>query len=469
MQRKLRANREFRRLCIYIGYAYLLRLLMNVVVESQPNCLVTLQVELPADQVSREWTTVARDFQRQARIPGYRPGKAPRALVESRFAKDIKEELTSKLLRESLNEAIREKNLRVLSVSQVENVEIADDRTMRYRATVVTAPEFELPDYSSIPADMAREEVSDESVQRWLDQMREPHASYVPVEGRPLAMGDYAVVTYAASLEGKPLGEVVTDAPAQLQGRRNAWIVMDEHSFLPGFSRSIVGMQVNEERTISVELPADFNPASLAGKKLEYAVTLHAINTKVLPEMDDALADKIEPGTTVDQLRQKIRARLENLAETSFENAKRQVAVRFLLERVDCELPAPVVAKEAGEILQEIVRDNQVRGVSDDEMRKHQDELIGAAQQGARDRVRSNFLLLRLAEKEKLEVTEEDLTRRIFELAARYEIPVPKLVKDLERRKGFGALREQILIGKALDLLAANVRVRPSASQLATA
>jgi trigger factor len=469
MRRKLPSSKQFRRLYVYIGCAYLLRLLMNVVVESQPNCLVTLQVELPADQVSREWTNVTRDFQRQARIPGYRPGKAPRALVESRYAKDIKEELTSKLLRESLNEAIREKNLHVLSVSQVENVEIAEDRTMRYRATVVTAPEFELPDYSAIPADLAKEEVNGESVQRWMDQMREPHASYLPVERRPLAMGDYAVVTYAATLEGKPLGEVVTDAPAQLQGRRNAWIVMDEHSLLPGFARSIVGMEVNGERTISIELPADFTPANLAGKRLEYAVTLHAINTKVLPEMDDALADKIEPGATVDQLQQKMRARLESVAEANFHNAKRQVAVRFLLDRVDCELPAPVVAKEAGEILQDIVRDNQVRGVSDDEMRKHQDELIGAAQQGARDRVRGNFLLLRVAEKEKLEVTEEDLTRRILELAARYEIPVAKLVKDLERRKGFGALREQILIGKALDLLAANVRVRASASQPATA
>ena len=464
MQGELPRPQEFRRLCIYIACAYLLRLLMNVVVESQPNCLVTLQVELPADQVSKEWTNVTRDFQRQARIPGYRPGKAPRALIESRFAKDIKEELTSKLLRESLNEAIRENNLRVLSVSQVENVEIAEDRTMRYRATVVTAPEFELPDYFSIPADIAKEEVSGESVQRFMDQMREPHASYLPVEGRPLAMGDYAVVTYAASLDGKPLGEVAADAPAQLQGRRNAWIVMDEHSLVPGFTRAIEGMELNAERTVSIELPADFTPGSLAGKRLEYAVTLHAINTKVLPEFDDALADKIEPGATVDQLRESMRARLESVVEANYHNAKRQAAVRYLLDRVDCELPAPVVAKEAGEILQDIVRDNQVRGVSDDEMRKHQDELIGAAQQGARDRVRGNFLLLRVAEKEKLEVTEEDLTRRILELATRYEIAVPKLVKDLERRKGLGALREQILIGKALDLLAANVRVRASAS-----
>lgn len=442
---------------------------MNVVVESQPNCLVTLQVELPSDQVSKEWTNVTRDFQRQARIPGYRPGKAPQALVESRFAKDIKEQLTSKLLRESLNEAIREKNLRVLSVSQVDDVEIGEDRTMRYRATVLTEPEFDLPDYSSIPADITKENVTDESVQRWMDQLREPHATYTPVEGRSLAMGDYAVLTYAASLDGKPLAEAVPDSPAQLQGRRNAWILMDETSLLPGFCQAIVGMNVNEEKTISLELPADFTLSSLAGKKFEYAVSLHAINTKVLPEFDDALAEKIEAGTTADQLEKKVRDRLADLAEVHFLNTKRQAAVRFLLDRVDCELPAPVVEKEMGSILREIVRDNQVRGISDDEIRKHQDELIGAAQQGAKDRVRGNFLLLRVAEKEKLNVTEEDVTRRVIEMAARYEIPVGKLVKDLERRNGFGPLREQILIGKALDLLAVNVRVRESSSEPVTA
>jgi trigger factor len=456
-------------LCMSCGCAYLLRLHMNVVVESQPNCLVTLRVELPSDQVSKEWSNVARDFQRQARIPGYRPGKAPQALVESRFAKDIKEELTSKLLRESLNEAIREKNLRVLSVSQVENVEIADDRTMRYRATVVTAPEFELPDYSFIPAEIAKEKVTDESVSRWIDQLREPHATYTPVEGRSLAMGDYAVLSYAATLDGTPLGETIPDAPAQLQGRRNAWILMDDSTLLPGFCKAIEGMNVNEERSFSLDLPADFPLSGLAGKRLDYATSLHAINAKILPELDDALAEKIEPGATADQLAQKVRERLEGLAELQFQNAKRQVAVRYLLDKVDCELPAPVVEKEMTGILRDIVRENQVRGISDDEIRKHQSELIGAAQQSAKDRVRGNFLLLRVAEKEKLEVSEQDVSRRVFEMAARYEIPVAKLVKDLKRRDGFGPLREQILIGKALDLLAANVTVRePSGEPAAT-
>ncbi len=125
-----------------------------------------------------------------------------------------------------------------------------------------------------------------------------------PVEGRALAMGDYAVLTYTASLDGRPLGEAVPDAPAQLQGRRNAWIFMDEQSLLPGFCQAIAGMNLNEERTISLDLPANFALSSLAGKKLDYAVSLHAINRKIIPELDDALANKIDPGTTAEELEQ---------------------------------------------------------------------------------------------------------------------------------------------------------------------
>jgi trigger factor len=438
---------------------------MNVLVESQPNCLVTLQVELPADQVSKEWQSVARQFQRQVRIPGYRPGKAPQSLVDTRFAKDIKEEVTNRLLRESLNEAIKEKNLRVISVSDVQNVEIAEDKTMRYKATVVTAPEFELPDYSNIPVELKKEEVTDEHVQRWIDQLREPHATYTPVEDRPVAMGDYAVVTYQATFEGKPLGEAIPSAPVQLQSRRNGWVLMSEESLAPGFAKGVEGMKVGEERTFSIEFPADFPLTDLAGKKVDYTVTLHAINTKHLPDFDDALAEKIEAGSTAGQLRTKVRERLEAIAAQQFESAKRQAAINHLLGQVTCELPANVVEREMTGILREIVHENQVRGVSDEEIRKHQDELIGAAQNSARERVRANFLLLRIAEKEKLEVTEQDIAQRVFEMSARYEIPVKKLVKDLQRRNGFGPLREQILMGKALDLLASNVTVRePSAS-----
>jgi trigger factor len=437
---------------------------MNVLVESQPNCLVTLQVELSADQVAKEWQNVARQFQKNVRLPGYRPGKAPQSLIDTRFAKDIKDELANRLLRESLTEAIKEKNLRVLSVSQVDNIEISDDKTMRYRATVVTAPEFELPDYSNIPVEVAKDTTDDELIQSWVDQMREPHATYTPVTDRPLAMGDYAVVTYSGSLEGRPLAEALPTAPAQLQGRRNSWILIATDALLPGFAEAVVGMVPEENRTVTLELPADFPLSDLAGKTLEYTVTLHAINTKSLPEFTDELAAKIQPGMTAEQLRAQIRARIEAIADQRFENAKRQAVMKFLLGKVTCDLPASVVEREMSSILREIVQENQGRGISDDELREHQDELVGAAQQGAVDRVRGNFLLLRIAEKEKVEVSQADIAQQVYAMASRYEIPVKKLVKDLERREGFGPLREQILAGKALDLLVANVTVRELAT-----
>ena len=357
----------------------------------------------------------------------------------------------------------------MITVSQVENVEIADDKTMRYRATVVTAPEFELPDYSVIDAEIPAPKVTDEDINRWLDELREPHSSYAPVEDRPVQMGDFAVISYTGTIDGKPIAEVVPDTPQQLQGRRNAWMLMAEKSLVPGFAEALVGTKNGEEKTISIDIPEDFPIESLRGKKIDYATTLHAINVKNVPELTDELAAKIDPGSTLEQLKEKMRTRLEEFGKNQYENAKRQAAVRFLLAKVECEVPESLVEREMESILKDIVRENQGRGISDEEIRKHEDELLGAAEQGAQERVRGNFLLLRVAEKENLQVAEQDIAQRVYQMAAQYEIPVNKLVKDLQKKNGFGPLREQILMGKALDLLSANVTVREPAAAEAPA
>lgn len=433
---------------------------MNVALETQPNCLAKLRVELPPDRVARERASLAIEFQRQARIPGYRPGKAPKALIETRFAKQIGEELNSKLVRESLSEAIKEKSLKVLSIKGVSEVTLGADDVLRYEATVVTEPEFQLPDYSSIPCDAVRKEILPEDVDSFLEQLRDPHATFEPIEGRPAALGDYAVATYTASLDGKPLEEAVPGAPPQLCGRRNAWILLNENSLAPGFCKAFVGMNVGQEKTFEIPLPEDFSVPQLMGKTLTYSATLHALNAKALPPLDDALADKIDPGSTVETLREKLKESLEANAEREFAAQKREAAIRHLLSQVDCELPESAVAHEMRGILQQVVRENQMRGISDEEIQSHQDELLGSAQRSARDRVRGNFLLLRIADKEHLEATESDLTALVLELAHRYEIPVKKFVADLKKRGGIEDLRDQVLARKALDLLAANVTLQ---------
>src|SRR5229473_5020897 len=168
-------------------------LLMKVQVEKKPESISTLKIELPADEVSKEWDTIANSFARFAKIPGYRPGKAPRAVIDKRFRKEIQDELTKKLVSRSYHEAVEQEQLRVASLTNIEDIQFGEDKSMRFRATVVTAPEFELPDYKKIPVQLPETKVSDAEVDTALERLRDQSADFVDVPARELQMGDFAV------------------------------------------------------------------------------------------------------------------------------------------------------------------------------------------------------------------------------------------------------------------------------------
>src|SRR2546426_9552915 len=169
---------------------------MKVEVETQPGFVSTLQIELPPEEVSKEWDSIANSFARVAKIPGYRPGKAPRAVIDKRFRKEIQEELTKKLVSKSYHEAVEREQLRVASLTNIEDVQFGENKSMRFRATVVTAPEFELPDYKQIPVQVPDTKVSDVDVDEALDRLRDQSADFVDVPARGLEMGDFAVLDF---------------------------------------------------------------------------------------------------------------------------------------------------------------------------------------------------------------------------------------------------------------------------------
>src|SRR5688572_22967988 len=169
---------------------------MKVEVENQPQGLATLRIELPPDEVRKEWDSIASDYSRYARIPGYRAGKAPRQVIEKKFRKEIQDELTKKLVSKSYHEAIAAKQLRVVSLTDVGEVEFGEDRSMRFRATVVTAPEFELPEYKSIPVQLPETAVTEAEIDAALERLRDQSADFKDVADRELAMGDFAVIDF---------------------------------------------------------------------------------------------------------------------------------------------------------------------------------------------------------------------------------------------------------------------------------
>src|SRR5438309_9881730 len=178
---------------------------MKVEVEKQPPGVATLRIELPPDAVRKEWDSIADNYSRHARIPGYRPGKAPRQVIEKKFRKEIQDEVTKTLVSRGYHEAIAEKQLRVVSLTDVGDVEFGEDRSMRFRATVVTAPEFELPDYKQIPVQLQDTKVSEEEVEAAIERLRDQSADFVDVAERALEMGDFAVLDFEGSIENKAI------------------------------------------------------------------------------------------------------------------------------------------------------------------------------------------------------------------------------------------------------------------------
>src|SRR3989442_537212 len=189
---------------------------MKVQVEEKPESISTLKIELPADEVSKEWDTIANSFVRFARIPGYRPGKAPRSVIEKRFRKEIQDEVTKKLVSKSYRDAVERERLRVASLTNIEDVTFGEDKSMRFRATVVTEPEFELPEYKNIPVQLPDTKVSEAEINEAIERLREQAADFVEVTDRELRMGDFAVLDFEGSIEGKPVSEITPQASKNL-------------------------------------------------------------------------------------------------------------------------------------------------------------------------------------------------------------------------------------------------------------
>ncbi len=433
---------------------------MNVVVENLPNCITTLRIELEPEKVTKVWDSLAGDYSKYARIPGYRQGKAPKSIVEKKFQKEIREELEKKLLSESCREAIQEKHLRVLSLTQIDDVELAEDKSMKFTATLVTHPEFQLPVYKGIVVPMKATNVEEKDIDDSLNHLRDQAADFVPMaEDRGAQMDDFLVIDYRGTIDGKPVSDAVPKAGKPLSGNDDFWIRMTPEAFFPGFSETLAGVRPGEKRAFDIEVPAEFPVEGLPGQKIHYEVTVKEIKTKVLPEMNDAFAETVAKGKTLAELRELARDEMSRRKQADAEEAKRAEIMRQLLSQVECELPVDMVRSETRRILSDIVRENQARGIADDVLKENEQQILGTAAQNARERLKGTFILLRVAEAEGIKPTQEEFNLRIAELAARYEMKPDKLLKKLDERNALDQIMEEILTGKVLDFLAANASV----------
>jgi trigger factor len=435
-----------------------------VTVENLGPCKKLVRFEVDAATVDEKFESTTMEIQRRANLPGFRRGKAPRHLVVRTYGREIEEEVKRQLISESYKKGIEQEKLHPIAYPDIEEIQFGKGQALQFAATIETAPEFELPEYKGLTAQRELAMVTDEDVERALDVLREKRAVYTDV-ARAVQEGDYVVVDYSGACEDKPITELAPTARG-LAEKKGFWLHVAKDSFIPGFTEQLVGAQAGEKRTVNVDFPPDFVTPALAGKRGVYQVDVVQVKEKALPEMDESFATAFG-AESVEKLRLGVRNDLQNELSYKQKRAVRDQLIGTLLSRITCELPESIVTSETKNVVYDIVRDNTQRGLSKEVIDRQKDQIFAFANQNAKDRVKSAFVLARIAEKEGIKVDEKEITQRILMLADQYQIRPEKLVKQLQERNGIAEIRDQIMTSKVLDFLELHAKIEevlPTAS-----
>lgn len=426
---------------------------MNISVQKQPQCQATLEVRIPSEVVSSERNELVQAFLKQANIPGFRPGKAPRKVIEKRFGNDIQQELEGRLMDKAFQETLKDDDsLKVIDVKWPDTLEHQDDGSAVMKANLILAPDFTLPDYKGLTVEVPKQEVTPELVEAELNTLRERHSDFGDIEDRAVQEDDIVVIDYSCTCEGKPVSEVAGQPVPQVESGEEFWLKVDEESFLPGFATQLVDMKVGEEKEVTVPTQEDFPLENLREKDLVFQVKVTGIKEQKLPA-DEELVEALMPGGSMDDLRETIESQLRFQITRQIEELKESRLLEQIATAVDFELPEEYVTSETQGQADRLVEDALRQGMSEEQLQAEQEKIIETAGDQARNNLKVQFLLSEIAQEEKIKVPDPELLQAITNMAKREGKPLKAFLKQLQRERRVDSLRNQMLIGKTVDFL----------------
>jgi trigger factor len=420
---------------------------------TEANCKRELELEIPAENVQKAAEKVARDLARVARVPGFRPGKAPVTLIRRRFAEDIQGEVVQSLVPEYLEKALDEKKLIPVTRPEVDKVEFKEGEPLRFRAVFEVLPEFELGDYKNLDVQVEAIEIGDAQVDKAVEEMRERAATFVPVEGRAAKDGDFVLM----KLIGTPAGG---GDPVQAD---NILCHLGAEETLESFTENLRGATGGETRKFQSKYPDDYPDPKLAGKTYDYSVEVQSIKEKKLPELNDEFAKDTagEKGgfATLAEMRKKILENLEAAKAQQQEAQAREKILELLVKRHDFPVPEALVENQMDVRLERVVRSLAAQGVDPRAVNVDWVSLRRRQREHAVDDVKAELLLDRIATEEKIEASDEDVEKEIEKLAERSGESATALRARLTKQGALDRMKSKLRSDKMIDWLYRNARI----------
>lgn len=410
-------------------------------------------VTVPVATIAEQESALVKDFAGQVKVPGFRPGKAPTTLVKAQFGKNIAEELNNKVVQAGYKFASDETKLKIFTLVDVKADAVSSGKEAVIRYEVDITPEFDLPQYKGIEITEEAVVVSDADIEKQIERIRTQSAKFDVVE-RAAAKGDYVKLSYAGTIDGKPVAEIAPEAHLYTE-QKSTWeeAGAEEGIGVKAVVNGAVGLKAGDKTTVTETFPADFEVEALRGKTASYAVEVFEVRAKTLPELNEEFFKQI--GTTdLETLKSQIRTGLEGQKKNEALAKKRQDVIEALNAKVDFPLPESAVDREAYNIFIEFANMQLRSGVDASEIEKQRDELLTGSKDAAKTRVKTQFVLAKIAETEGLKVEQEELNRRIVQEAHAARTPVDKFVKELSKdRSRISDMQRWVLFNKALDVV----------------
>jgi trigger factor len=438
--------------------------------EAKPlsECEREISVEIPADTVSTELDSFIVRYQKMARVPGFRRGKTPASIVRRRFGDELRQEVVESLVPKYFREEVQKKGLHPISQPQITDFHFEDGEPLRFKARFEVLPNIELAPYSDLSAQKSDISVSDDEVERELQSVREHQATYNTVEeNRGLQDGDFAEVSFTGTPvqsqssglvdpSGNPIGSADAPKPSGSQPVHMDDVLVDigGTNTVQEFSENLRGVKSGEDKSFQITYPEDAQDKRLAGKTLDYKVQIKAIKTKQLPEVNDDFAKELGEFTGIDDLRKRIREQLEAQKRHEIEHAAKDKLVEELVSRNTFPVPESLVESQISARLDRGLRALAAQGMRTEDMKKLDFNRLRVGQHDAAVReVKASLILERIADAEKIDVSDQDLDTEVERLALQSRQPVEAVRKKLTDDGTIDRIRERIRNEKTLDFL----------------
>ncbi|MGE9293623.1 MAG: trigger factor [Puniceicoccales bacterium] len=426
---------------------------MNIQVEDINDTRKLVTVSVTRDEIAEKEASLLADFAKQARLPGFRPGKAPTAMVKKRYAKEIQQEVRQKLVSEAYSKALEDSGLNVISLVELADPEFPEEGDTAFKFTLDIKPEFELPEYKGLELSVPKSDVTDHEVEHARDHILGQRAEFNVVE-QAAKKGDYVKVSYEGKIGDELVADLAPDQPI-FGTQKNTWEEAGaEHG--PGVKavvEGIVGMKAGDVKDAEETFPEEYEIEALKGKTVSYHIEVHEVRERILPEINEEFLKTFQVETE-EEFNNRIRDDIKSQKEQQAEQAKREQAATKLSEKVEFPLPESLVEGETQDLLRDFMQRGMAQGATQEQFEERKDELYKGAREAAEKRVKAQMLLTEVAKKEEFKVENEDLNRAIYMEAMSRQQKPDDLVKELQKdRQRVVEMQRNILVNKALDFL----------------